>query len=96
MVQVGPDGAVVARGEIDVASVSDFERVLFSVADGTGPVVVDLVGVSFIDSSGMNALVRCYKRLEPTGRRLVVRGSQPSVARSLDIGGITSLVDLEP
>ena len=62
---------------------------------GKGNVVIDLAGVRFMDSAGLNILIRCFKPLDAQGRRLVLRRPQDAVRRTLELGGITTLVDLE-
>ena len=69
-----PDPTVIAPvGELDVARVGDF-RVDLADAAGRGAerVVVDLSGVSFIDSSGLGALVELHDRLRRDRRELAV------------------------
>src|SRR5215210_2877499 len=60
------------RGEVDMvnapALAPDFEA---AVAAG-GPVVVDLCGTSFMDSTALYALLVLRTRLEEAGRRLAV------------------------
>jgi anti-sigma B factor antagonist len=50
-------------GESDVATAPELrERLLTQEADGVLPIVVDLTGVSFIDSTDLGRLVRAYRR----------------------------------
>jgi anti-sigma B factor antagonist len=67
-------GAVVidARGEVDMASASALADHLEAAAGASGPVVVDLCGTSFMDSSGLNVLIRGAQRLAAQGRRIVL------------------------
>jgi anti-anti-sigma factor len=85
---VAPSGAVVVRGEIDLETGPSLESALTeAVRHGTGDLVVDLSGVDFMDSAGLNVFVRTYKHLVGQDRRLVVRGPSPVVRRILDMGG---------
>ena len=91
-----PDGTVVVSGEVDLYSAPRLEQVVGgAVHDGEGNVVIDLAGVRFMDSAGLNILIRCFKPLEEQGRRLVLRSPQVAVRRTLELGGITTLVDVE-
>jgi anti-sigma B factor antagonist len=67
-------GAVViaVHGEVDMYSATVLADHLDAAAETHGPVVVDLCGTSFIDSSGLNALIRGAQRLTAQGRRLVL------------------------
>ncbi|SRR5579884_909137 len=81
---------IAPEGELDIASVGDFRAALRdAAADGASAVVVDLSEVSFIDSSGLGALIELYSRLRRSGRRLAVvapGGSAPAVL--LDLAGL--------
>ena len=74
---------VVLEGEFDALSApgvrAEFERV---VDQGTGDVILDLGGVTFMDSSGAGALVFLHKRLVAKGRVLELVGV---VAQPLDL-----------
>lgn len=81
---------IAPEGELDIARVGDFRAALRDVErEGAGAVVVDLSEVSFIDSSGLGALVELHNRLRRSARRLRVvapRGSAPAVL--LDLAGM--------
>jgi anti-sigma B factor antagonist len=69
-----PDPTIIAPvGELDLARVGDFR---IELADAAGRraerVVVDLSAVSFIDSSGLSALVELHNRLRRDRRELAV------------------------
>lgn len=69
-------------GEIDLGTSGELEAVLAAVPDEVTRVVVDLGGISFLDSSALNALVRQEKLL--TARRvalaLVIPAGTPAAA----------------
>jgi len=91
-----PDGTVVVTGEVDLYSAPTLEAVIDgAVAGGEGNVVIDLAGVRFMDSAGLNIIIRCYKPLDEQGRLLVLRSPQETVRRTLELGGITTLVVME-
>ena len=81
---------IAPKGELDITRIGDFRAALRDAArDGAAAVVVDLSDVSFIDSSGLGALVELHKRLPRSGRRLAVvapGGSTPAVL--LDLAGL--------
>ena len=61
------------HGEIDLGTASALREALLPVLEHqTGPVVVDLSEVSFIDSTGVHVLVDTLRRLEPQNRRLAI------------------------
>ena len=69
LVDVRTDAAhVLLTGVIDVVAAPAVTRtILRVVAAGVGPVVINLEGVTFLDSSGMRALVRGYHAARRSG-----------------------------
>jgi anti-anti-sigma factor len=63
---------VAAEGELDLRSAETFRRRLEEAAVDADRVIVDVTGVSFIDSSGIAELVRAHQAARAAGRRLVV------------------------
>ena len=77
---------LVARGEIDRASISLFAGELDRVIEtGVKVVLVDAVDVSFMDSSGLNALVTAARRLAATGGTLSVDAMSNAVRRVIQV-----------
>ncbi len=82
------DGVCVVRmsGELDLASADRLASLLAELSETT--VVVDLAELTFIDSSGIAALVAAKDRLGSTGRELVLTRPQPNVDRVLEMTGL--------
>jgi anti-sigma B factor antagonist len=70
------------RGELDLATAEKLTDGLSGLQDSD--VVVDLSGLTFIDSSGISVLVREYNRRG----ELVLSNPRPNIARVLRIAGI--------
>ena len=95
-VTTGADGTVVVSGEVDLYTAPLLERAVESAMErGEGNVVIDMTDVRFMDSAGLNIIIRCFKPLDAQGRRVVLRHPQEAVRRTLELGGIVTLVDLE-
>jgi anti-anti-sigma factor len=64
---------------------------------GSGPlgVVVDLAGISFIDSSGINALVQAMKAVEARGGTAVVSSPSTVAQRVFAITRLAEIVSVE-
>jgi anti-sigma B factor antagonist len=61
------------HGEIDLESAPVLRKFLLPALEHhTGPVVVDLSEVAFMDSTGLHVLVDTLRRLEPQKRRLAI------------------------
>jgi len=80
--EVGPDLLIrVTDARIDAAAAVQFRDTMREATDGGhARVVLDLGAVSFVDSSGLGAIIAAMKHLGPD-RRLELAALQPSVAR---------------
>jgi anti-sigma B factor antagonist len=68
-----PGALLVAEGELDVQSVGELRaRIAEAIDAGATRLVVDLTGVSFIDSLSLSALVGARRRLGPAARLAIV------------------------
>ena len=56
--------------------------------------VVDLAGLTFMDSSGLRALIRAHELLGD--QRLQVRGASPFIRKLLTITALDEQFDIEP
>jgi anti-sigma B factor antagonist len=81
------DGAtiVAVAGEIDLATAPELRTALLA---AEGDVTVDLAGVSFMDSSGLGALVAAQKHTVGSGHRFVVRNETELVERTMKLTGV--------
>jgi anti-sigma B factor antagonist len=88
---------VSVMGEVDLATARAFEQTLLGVAeDGTGEVIVDLTGCTFLDSRGLGALIATRGRLERSNRRLALVLSNRSVMRVFQITHFDELFEIHP
>jgi anti-sigma B factor antagonist len=86
-----PELTVIAsEGEIDVSSVGAFRNALSEATRaGVDRLVIDLSEVSFIDSSGLGALLEAHNRLRRDKRQLVVVApSGTAAAVLLELAGL--------
>lgn len=89
-------GVIILSGEVDAFSAGPLDDALGeAVARDATDVVVDLAGLTFMDSGGLNVFIRHYKPLDAQGRRLVLRDPHPGVARALYIAGMDTVFDIE-
>jgi anti-anti-sigma factor len=78
-------------GELDLVSVPEFsDRLNSELTHTDGPVILDLGGVTFMSTAGLNALLRAD---EVAGPRLRVRAMSQPVRRVLEL---TALLDRFP
>jgi anti-sigma B factor antagonist len=94
--QIGADAFVVsAAGELDLASREALDRELAGALDrGCRRLIVDLTGVTFIDSAAMGALVLNAKRLPDDGGCVIVT-DDPRILRVFEITGLDRTFEIE-
>lgn len=85
------DGALVLVGEIDSYTAPDLSGRL---ADDPPIDVLDMAGVTFIDSSGLRALVEAHRARVDRDARLVLRAPSAAVQRLLEISGLAGHLDV--
>jgi anti-anti-sigma factor len=88
----GQRADVVLSGECDLAARDDFMETLMSAVGAAPAVVVDLGGLTFLDSSGVHALVTAHRSAVERGGRLAVVNAAGMVAHVLDITGVGGLL----
>ena len=86
------DGAttVHVRGDIDAAASEDLKAALLNEVTRRRPpsLVVDMLHVTFIDSTGLGALLTAQRAARGLGTSLVVREVSTFLERQLRIAGI--------
>src|SRR5579862_7258317 len=82
-VEAGGEHVVYLTGELDLANATAAEEALFGMS--ASKVTVDLSGLSFIDSSGVGALIEARRRMEENGNSVEFRGARDTVRRVLDV-----------
>jgi anti-anti-sigma factor len=81
-------GVVAVFGEVDADNCGEFRTAILERAPEGEQVVVDLSGLSFIDSSGISELLRIASTLDEQGRTLTIHDPSPAVQRVLEITGL--------
>ena len=60
---------VAFEGDIDLQSSPEARNALLAAVSGGNPVLVDLAGVTYIDSSGVASLVESFQNARKSGRQ---------------------------
>ena len=91
----GDNVTVHIAGELDAAATPCLRTYVDGViaTTTTGEVVVDLTDVSFIDSSGISALLDARQRLTGERRRMRVANTSLPVARIFEMTGLRDVFD---
>ena len=92
----GNDVHLTLVGEIDASSAVLLQRRLDEVIESTtGVVVVDMSGVSFIDSMGIRVVVALRRRLSAQRRSLTLRDVSAPTRRMFDLTGLGPVLGVE-
>ena len=84
---------VVAGGELDMNAAPELKAAINEAIDeGTTTLVVDLSGVTFIDSTAIGVLMATRERLRRSGGALELICGDPNVLRVLEIVGMEAVV----
>lgn len=93
------DGRAVAwvAGDLDTAGAAPLREFVAALgsASGGGEVVIDLSALSFIDSTGIQALLQGESDLARRGGRLVLRDPPEAITRLLSICGLAEVIAFE-
>lgn len=89
--RTGACSIVTVVGELDIATAPQLVAALEGAVNGDSPqLVVDLLGTTFIDSTGLTTLFRAHKRLETEGSAafsIVVGPDNMEVRRVVELMG---------
>jgi stage II sporulation protein AA (anti-sigma F factor antagonist) len=80
---------VFVAGEMDASDGQQLEDALLEAQHGSANVIVDMNRLTFMDSTGINALVLAWRRVSG---ELHVVGARPAVRRVFEIAGVTDLL----
>jgi anti-sigma B factor antagonist len=85
------------RGEVDLSTAPALSRKLVDTGLApTGVVVVDLSAVSFLDSTGLGALVTGEERIRDQGGQLRLVVTAPNVLKVFEITGLALTFSIHP
>lgn len=91
-----PDaGVFVLSGEVDAHTAPQFADHFEPLPTSIGePLVLDMSDVSFMDSSGLRVLIELNRRVSEAGASMTVRAPSRSVARIIEISGLSDLIEV--
>jgi anti-sigma B factor antagonist len=84
----GGIAVITVTGEVDIATVAGLRDRLFTLADTSRSVIVDLDQVSFIDAAGLGALVGAAHRADIHGASLQVVCDRPQTWELFRLAGL--------
>jgi anti-sigma B factor antagonist len=80
------------RGELDLAAAPGLRERLYAAADqSSGPLVIDLLAVTFIDSTALGVLIGTQERCQERGIDLRLVLEDARILKIFEITGLTEL-----
>lgn len=83
-------------GEVDLDSAPQLLDALTADGAAAQVTVVDLGGVTFMDSSGINALIAAHHATQAQGGRLRLAAPSPALSEPFGIVGLTEVIPCHP
>jgi anti-sigma B factor antagonist len=83
------------RGELDIDSAPDLERVLLRSRPPQQRLVLDLSGLKFMDSTGLRVLLRARAAAEEGRWAIYLRDVPPNIRRLFDMTGVREALPAE-
>jgi len=80
-------------GEIDLATAEGFAKALQPLIEAGGPVTVDLSKVTFMDSTGVHALIRSATALGDRGC-IIVHGAHDGIQKVFELTMLDSVSNI--
>ncbi len=87
-------GHVALRGEVDAHSAALLTDAFDPWPTGAEQIRLDMAEVTFMDSSGLRALIELQHRADEADVQLVVASPSRSVARLIEISGLEGTIDV--
>lgn len=93
--RLGGGTVIVVRGDLDYGAAERFRAcVQRALQPPPGALYLDLRLVTFVDSSGIGALVSAHRLAERAGSRLVLENPSAALVRTLRTAGLVTLFGL--
>ena len=81
-------------GTLEASNVEDFRTTVAELVDAVNSILVDLSNVTFLDSSGLGALVAIWRNLSLKGGQVKLCGINPSVRTVFELTRIHRIFEI--
>lgn len=84
-------------GEIDLHESPQLREAINPLVTGRiAPVLVDMTGVTYIDSSGLAVLIEAFQKVSAYGGKLILFGIQENVMAVFQIARLDQVFEIQP
>lgn len=91
-------GVLVVRleGEFDVCGANEFRTLVDESLETTGTkyILLNMQGITFIDSSGLGVILGRYKQIAQLGGKILVVHLEPQVQRIFELAGLMKIFEI--
>jgi anti-sigma B factor antagonist len=95
VVEIDGDRVVEIKGEIDLDARPELVKALSQASTAGQRLVVEMSGTTFMDSTGLKALLDAWQAHVAAGCEFVLRDPSPAVVRVLDIAAMSDAVPVD-
>ena len=96
LIPEGEEISVRLEGELDLETAKAFDRRLADIDEArVTRLLIDLSGVTFMDSTGLQSIVRAHRSAEANGHDLVLRRGSRQVQRLFQLTGMDDRLTFE-
>ena len=93
--KIGSNTLVQLNGRLDITHSDEVDiKLAQDVQSGTGDIIINLSGISYISSSGIRVFVGIVRELEKHGRKLKLCNITPPVKKVFDVVELLDLFDV--
>ncbi len=85
-----------ANDELDLYAAPELREAVFSAIRNGATIVVDLLDVTFIDSTALGVLVEAAKKTRSSGGSIAVACRNPNIVRVFELTGLTRVIAVHP
>ena len=90
-------GLVRVAGDVDSTNALELQNVFLALlSDGASGLVIDCTDLTFIDSTGLSALVSANREANLQFGSVIIRNPSPIVVRLLEVTGLDHSLIIEP
>ena len=77
---------IALKGDLDIISAAEMKtKVLEAYQENPSPIIFDLSGLDYLDSTGLGALISILKNTKPAGHSITIRKTKTNVKKLFTI-----------
>jgi anti-sigma B factor antagonist len=83
------------KGEVDIYSIGKFRESIEERIKTQAPeIILDCTELSYMDSTGMGALIELRNKAKEMGQKLIMMNPRPNIKKLLNITGVDKIIEI--